>query len=574
MNISKLSFLILSLPAATLWFPYSAANAALRISNSSLTQNIAQTNAARAVAAQQALEPQPARVVTNSNGETLNVSPAAMDSCNSIYPGGQFDWIVPTTGSKGGGPATCAALVELRAYKNSASSNYTVLASAYLAAGDSMKCNIDDFHDITLQGREYEYPADKPPTIEDVEKVMAQENKSNAGFKILAAAVVGGLGGNLVGKGEAGSDSPLGTNKEKLKSSAIGALGGAALMTASTQVNDYKAGSIILSTGINAAAGAVAGNLMASGDDVLKIDKCTLYKKASDDKGTETNCIYGALEIAQSEDSKLTANEYAFFNHDTKTSYLCDAIDAENKYTGCRFIALKNIEFESADANKSCKDGITADCINTLKHISKGKYELNKEDATKIQQDDRTGVLVKITNAAKIGNTTAAMIEVSESDAKKFFGYKYSDWTKELKGKLKGKPVYDVRGKLLGVADGAPATQSAVQSIAEAGADGSIEKMGTIDLDDFHPASQSADDGTTVDFNNKARMKSTLVGTAGGAGLGALAGASGADTAIQERFVAAVREYEDSLGNISCSTGTRFLSKYNDLIIMPNMKSE
>lgn len=570
MNTSKLSFLILSLPAAALLFPYSVANAGLRISNSSLTQSIAQTNAARMAAAQQPLEPQPARVVTNGNGETLNISAATMDNCNSIYPGGQFDWVVPTTGSKRGGPATCASYVELRAYKNSASSNYTVLASAYLAAGDSMKCNIDDFHDITLQGREYEYPADAAPTIEDVEKVMAQENKSNAGFKILAAAVVGGLGGNLVGKGEAGNDSPLGTNKEKLKSSAIGALGGAALMTASTQVNDYKTGSVILSTGMNAAAGAVAGNLMASGDDVLKIDKCTIYKNASDETGIETNCLYGALEITQSENSKLTESDYAFFNYDTKTSYLCDAQDSEKKFTNCRFIALKKIEFENQGANQSCKDGLTEDCINTLKRITNdNKYELDKEDATKIKQDNKTGVLVKIKSAEKVGNTTAAMIEVSDADAKKFFGYKYSDWTKKLKGELKGKPVYDVRGKLLGKADGASANSS-----GESGVDTSMVQTGTIDLDDFHPASQSANDGTAVDFSNKARMKSTLIGTAGGAGLGALAGASGADTAIQERWVAAVREYEDSLGNISCSTGSRFLSKYNDLIVMPNMKSE
>ena len=154
-----------------------------------------------------------------------------MDACSAIYPNGAFDWVKPTTGLKRGGPATCAALVELRSYKNT---DYNVLATAYLAAGDSIKCNVDNFHAFTPAGREFTYPADTAPTVEDVEKVMAQEQKSNAGMKILAAAVVGGIGGNLVGKADKGADSPLGTNKEKLVSTAIGAAGGAALMTAST----------------------------------------------------------------------------------------------------------------------------------------------------------------------------------------------------------------------------------------------------------------------------------------------------------------------------------------------------
>jgi hypothetical protein len=83
---------------------------------------------------------------------------------------------------------------------------------------------------------------------------------------------------------------------------------------------------------------------------------------------------------------------------------------------------------------------------------------------------------------------------------------------------------------------------------------------------------QSADDGAVVDFENRARTKSTLVGAGGGATLGAIAGAAGADSAITERWTTAVREYEDSLGNILCLTGDRFLAKYNDIAIIPAMK--
>ena len=568
MNTQKLGFLILSLPAATVLFPYSVANAALRVSNSSLMQNQIQVSA---MAAQMQMEPQPARVVTNSNGEVLNVSPTTMDACSSIYPNGKFDWAVPTTGLKRGGDATCVSYVELRSYKNGSNSNYTVLATAYLAAGDSMKCNIDDFHDITPKGREFEYPADAAPTIEDVEKVMAQENKSNAGFKILAAAVVGGLGGNLVGKGEAGSDSPLGTNKEKLQSTAIGALGGAALMTASTQVNDYKAGSIILSTGVNAAAGAVAGNLMASGDDVLRIDKCQIYKNAkANDKGdvVEAKCLYGMLEVGGNDASDKLEDVPLFYNYTTKTSYLC-TVDTENskKWDNCQFVALKNIEFEGA-AVAGCKADnidVSEDCRTNLQKIDASRKYKNVESGTdKIMEG--SGDYVKIKSATKIGSTTGAMIEVDDADAKKLFGYKYSDWAKELKGKLKNRPVYDLQGNKLGTAG------TAVASAADT--NGTTNTTTTaIDLDNFHPVSQSADDGAMVDFSNKARMKSTLIGTAGGAGLGALAGASGADAAIQERWIAATQEYKDSLQNIWCTTGERPLGPYNQLITIPNMQT-
>lgn len=567
MNTQKLGFLILSLPAATVLFPYSVANAALRVSNSSLMQNQIQVSA---MAAQMQMEPQPARVVTNSNGEVLNVSPTTMDACSSIYPSGKFDWAVPTTGLKRGGDATCVSYVELRSYKNGSTSNYTVLATAYLAAGDSMKCNIDDFSDVTPKGREFEYPADAAPTIADVEKVMAKENKSNAGFKILAAAVVGGLGGNLVGKGEAGSDSPLGTNKEKLQSTAIGALGSAALMTASTQVNDYKTGSVILSTGVNAAAGAVAGNLMASGDDVLRIDKCQIYKNAkANDKGdvVEAKCLYGMLETEVSEDS--LENVPLFYNYETRTSYQCDVEEAGHKWKDCRFVALKNIEFEGSPTNCKTEDiDVTNDCINGLKDTKIIKYDDIKDAAGKIGRNSTTnqGNYVQIKSAKKVGSTTGAMIEVDDADAKKLFGYKYADWAKELKGKLKGRPVYDLQGNKLGTA------QTGVASTANT--NGTTNTTTTaIDLDNFHPVSQSADDGAMVDFSNKARMKSTLIGTAGGAGLGALAGASGADAAIQERWVAATQEYNDSLKNIWCTTGERPLGPYNQLISIPNMQT-
>lgn len=564
MNTSKLNYLILSLPALATVFPWTPAVAALRINNSSLMQSQSAAAASAARSTMQAYEPQPARVITNDNGDVQTISTADMDACSAIYPNGAFDWVKPTTGSKRGGPATCAALVELRSYKNT---DYNVLATAYLAAGDSIKCNVDNFHEFTPAGREFTYPADTAPTVEDVEKVMAQEQKANAGIKILAATVVGGIGGNLVGKADKGADSPLGTNKEKLVSTAIGAAGGAALMTASTQSNNYKVGSTILSTGINATAGAVAGNLMASGDDILKIEKCTLKTsskgdttqsnadtdnkdtKTSNETSMETVCLYGAYDIGTDSDVDNTVKDNLFYDYKNHQSYHC-AEQKEKEWTGCTTISLTQITFAdlSGDDAKTCapKQTVSDGCENeVLKTAPVTKYRYEDK---KITRGNGVGDLVKISSAQKVGRHVPAMIEFKGSQG--MFGIKHSDWLAKFSSGYTDARIYDAQGK--------PLTDKNGNEVK-------------INIDNFYPSAQSAEDGDMVDFSNRARAKSTLIGAGGGAALGALSGVSGANAEIQNRWIAASREYEDSLNNIVCETGQRFLSKYNDPVIIPNM---
>ena len=564
MKVSNLKFLILSLSGVTAAFPYSVAHGALRVSNSSSIQN--QVSSAAARSAVPAYEPQPARVVTNDNGETVAISSADMNTCSNIYPNGVFDWVKPTTGSQRGGPATCAALVELRSYRNT---DYNVLASAYLAAGDRTKCNIDNFHDVTKFGQEFTYPADEAPTIEDVKAVMAEEQKANAGIKILAAAVVGGIGGNLVGKADAGSDSPIGTNKEKLVSTAIGAAGGAALMTASTQSNNYKVGSTIMSTGINAAAGAVAGNLLASGDDILKIDKCTIKtpgatqttqqntdnkdnanggdKKPATSTGTETTCLYGAYDIgANNADASSTISANAFYDTANQKAYVCSGKDSNDiNWEGCTITSLTQVTFKGVDDDK-CKaaQSISGDCLTTVKGYKYTSLPRYKYDNGKIMSGSSGDGLIEIDSATKVGRHVGAMIVFTESQGA--FGIKHSEWLAKYSSKYaNGLVVYDLQGVPLKDSNGDPIVAS---------------------VDNFYPNAQSADDGTMVDFGNRARAKSTMIGAGGGAALGALAGVSGATTEIQNRWATAVDEYKNSLRNVLCVTGTRPLGEYNAVI--------
>ena len=93
-------------------------------------------------------------------------------------------------------------------------------------------------------------------------------------------------------------------------------------------------------------------------------------------------------------------------------------------------------------------------------------------------------------------------------------------------------------------------------------------------LNNFKPSFRDADDGALIDLSNQARAKGTIVGTAAGGALGGFAGYQGAQTEVSERWVSALREYEDSLSNFVCFTGGRFLSKYNDYADIPALKVE
>ncbi len=542
MRLSRASILVLSLPAVAVMFPYSM-NAAVRVTNYSFAQNQAQQDLARTNSVV-TMAPQPARVLTDNSGNTLSISQEQMDACNSIYPNGKFDWVKPTTGNKKGSDATCAALVEMRSYKDGGT-QYTVLASAYLAAGDSIKCNIDNFDNITPMGMDFTYPADNPPTREEVAKVMAQENKANAGFKILGAALVGGIGGNLLGQGNSSDDMGLGTSGNKLKTTAIGAAGAAALMTASTQINDYKTSSVVLSTGLNTAAGAVAGNVLGSGDDVLKISDCKLNEgSGTNATSRQATCLYGTLDVSGQD--ATTVDENIFFDTENRRVYECIKDKDAEKWKDCRTISLTDISFYNSDKSYSSMIEITADEAVKLRN-GNDKYGFTSDGKT-LQKGGTDAKWVKIKSAKKAGRRTGAMVDVTGRLKDNMFGYKYSDWSKgkDVKSQLAGAYIYDMRGN----------------------------RIENASLDNFYPNELSADDSVGVDFSNKARTTSTLIGAGGGAALGALSGASGADLAIDERWQAAVREYGDSLKNIMCVSGDRFLDSYNSIIIIPNMKEQ
>ena len=509
----------------------------------------------------------PVRVADEELAQEIATQPtdsAAYDrltQCAMIYPNGEFAWDSPTIGSGVGGADTCVAVVELRGYQAGPNGEDLVLARANLAAGDRITCNIGSFPEstmITSAVESFTFPADRAPTMDDVVAQMNQEQKQNAGMKIVAGALIGGLGGNMSGANDPGNDSLLGTDRGKVQNTVIGALSGAALMAGNAYAGKV-AGDTILSAGVNAAAGGVVGNMSASGDSVLRIERCEI-------NGESTTCLWGALVTS----TALPVSQTAYYNIDTGVTYVCDANG--NNCNEQDLVSIRLTAFQDKTVDELERDQII-ETINMdagkqyLMAIENGKISIvSANDATSanseyadnidgsrgifakiasagtINIDGSRGIFAKIASAGTIDQQIPAMIQMTD----KAFGMTSEDWREWKSANGAGQPIYGRSGN--GVA----------YALSEPG-----------DINNFYPMMQDATDGSLIDFGNKARLKSTLIGAGVGGALGGFAGYQGAQLDVQNRWVSAVREYEDSLTKVYCVTGDRYLSKYNDAVFIP-----
>lgn len=493
----------------------------------------------------------PVRVADEELAQEIATQPtdsAAYDrltQCAMIYPNGEFAWDSPTIGSGVGGADTCVAVVELRGYQAGPNGEDLVLARANLAAGDRITCNIGSFPEstmITSAVESFTFPADRAPTMDDVVAQMNQEQKQNAGMKIVAGALIGGLGGNMSGANDPGNDSLLGTDRGKVQNTVIGALSGAALMAGNAYAGKV-AGDTILSAGVNAAAGGVVGNMSASGDSVLRIERCEI-------NGESTTCLWGALVTS----TALPVSQTAYYNIDTGVTYVCDANG--NNCNEQDLVSIRLTAFPDNTVDELERDQII-ETINMdagkqyFMAIENGKISIvSASDATSANSeyadniDGSRGIFAKIASAGTIDQQIPAMIQMTD----KAFGMTSEDWREWKSANGAGQPIYGRSGN--GVA----------YALSEPG-----------DINNFYPMMQDATDGSLIDFGNKARLKSTLIGAGVGGALGGFAGYQGAQLDVQNRWVSAVREYEDSLTKVYCVTGDRYLSKYNDAVFIPAM---
>ena len=480
---------------------------------------------------------------------TSSIDTEQLNSCAQIYPNGVFAWDKPTAGVGAGGAATCVSVVELRGYQMGPGGTDVVLARANVAAGSGVKCNISDFPEAnyTIDAQNVLFPADAEPTTEDVIKVLNQEQKQNAGMKIAAATLVGAIGGNIAGPNDVGKDSIIGTDKGKMKGTLIGALSGAAIGTGGAYAGKVG-GDMIMSTGINAAAGGVVGNIMATGDPVLRIEDCT------DDTGTnKSKCLWGYINegttMSADNDGKMCDKSgkcvEAFFDLIDRNYIVCEGTSCIAKPMA--FVKIK------LDEQKGTLTEVNALKETEIDHLKMGEdvYWLEKNSngtsrMVKGSNSEKSHPYVRIYSAIFSPTRKPALIWNMQD---KFFGMKRSDWYKWKTNNSGDVQIYrrDTHGNATGA------------------------NLGASELNNFEPMYVSAEDGGIIDLDNKARLKGTMIGAGAGGALGAFTAYQGAQSDIDERWVAAVREYKDSLQKFYCATGSRFLSYYNDLAVIPNV---
>ena len=470
---------------------------------------------------------------------TASIGAGQLEACSRIYPDGEFAWDKPNAGVGAGGASTCVAVVELRALTpnnvsitNPNAPQYVVLARANVAAGSTVKCNISDFpeYSYTMDAQNVIFPADNAPTVDDVKAVLNQEQKQNAALKIAAGALVGGIGGNIAGKNDIGKDGIVGTDKGKIQGTIIGALSGAAIGAGGAYAGKVG-GDMIMSTGVNAAAGGVVGNIMASGDSVLRIEDC----KKSDGSGS-AKCLWGYIV----DGDRIDKGDELYYSVSEDM-----AISCKNGTCSPERLSSVKIMFngEARELN-SLKDSERSALNNgsgvTVFHMEpqgNGKFEMKEKQSGKIY--------VKIVDAVRPKiNKPALVWGISD----KFFGMKRSDWY-AWKNANPNAEIY--WRNTHGEAEGDPIT--------------------TNTLNDFEPMFVSAEDGGIIDLDNKARLKGTMIGAGVGGAAGAFTAYQGAQSDIDERWVSATREYRDSLQKFYCATGNRFISYYNDTVIIPNV---
>lgn len=492
--------------------------------------------------------------MVRSGAANSPVTMANLESCSMIFVNGEFEWGPSDVGYSAN--QTCVAKVRMQAATPGASPNPLtdkVVAIAMVPAGASINCNIGDFPASGYQpaAGDVIFPADKAPTIEEVTAVMNNEQKQNAGIKAVTAALVGGAGAFLA------ADDTAGAKKAAIVAGGAAAAGGLAF--ASTQAGKI-AGDTIMSVGVNAAAGAVVGNMgagMGGGNSILVVKDC----KGGDDNraGFNGQCLWGYV----------TTGGKPFFEGGWKSCYwsprtesvLCTKVDEgsnDAEYEPAYGFFKIKVDLGDADkiVNEKYKDANGVE--QSLTNADYDKCFVKNADGKWNAFDDSGGAqnctpeqkFIQIVSASTNGTRRLAMMK-DIGVRQKPGGLTMSDWNDN-------KAAF---GTML----------------VGRNADGSENNDAThyadfADIENFKPLTIDASDGDIIDFGNRARDKGTAIGAAAGAGLGGLAAYQGAKSEIEERWIVEVENYEGSLRGFYCITGNRFLGAYNSMVVIPGMK--
>ena len=473
------------------------------------------------------------------DGTAENVTVSDLEACSMIYPNGVFKWEIPESGVRRNQTPQCVAVVELRDVNN----QNAVLATTTVAAGDTFKCNIDSFPESGLSFNvkygKVELPADAAPTMDDVIAVMNEEQKQNAGLKIAAGAIIGGLAGNILAPKQADNQKMFGTGKTQLIDTAIGTAAGAGIMAAGSY-SGKVAGDTIKSTAVNAASGMVLGNMLAGasgGDTVIATTKCKVDKE-------EKDCVIGTCAIKKTDGVKIESgvgnNDKYYFIKKRSCNEMLECEQVNGTYTSCVQVPVSKYTDIQVDG-KLCSS------------LSESEYNNVNESFIRNQDNPQKLELAQI-----VSNGEFLIVSHAEETDGREHAYAILQDGEMLKHPL-GIKLADFK-------------DISVTAYYYRNNDYTVDIKKVLTNCDFDPKTQDAEDGALVDINNQSRAKATLAGTAAGGAMGGFAGYQGAQDEVSQRWVSAVREYQDSLSNFVCSTGGRFLSQYNDYLQIQELK--
>jgi len=509
-----------------------------------------------------------AQIRAGSHATTI----ADLEACRMVsLTRGTMVWGVPTAGA-GLVTARPTCLMEIHMVyspegRNLGDGHDRVLAQAFVPAGSSIRCNIDDFPPagyLAAAGEVY-FPRDTPPTEEEVERQMNREMRQGAVGRTIGAVVVGAAGAVLLRNEE--------DTTERTIWQAVGAgvtLGG--LTYAGTQAG-HVAGAGIIAGGMGAASGMVIGNVAAGlsggGDAWLDIRDCI------DDKAKK--CVWGTVSIgaldfdADNGGLKPAGGSIECWINVNRRVVCATSSEADFAFAPgpdtsfgqqSGFINITVSEAIGDDADVESIGGVAwtehfmafragMACIGT----PEGGTGLQKlPDATCGDANNR---YVRIASAQRGGRRIGAMIEDAQGLG---FGsnMKQRDWQERRRkgeGTLGGNLVVrEPNGK-----KGQALPASEIRS--------------------FTPFTQDASDGDVLDFANRARLPGTAWGGASGAVLGASGAVSEARAEVQERHHQEVQRWQGLLRRFGCVSpadgnlpARTVATRYNDPIVVNAMR--
>ncbi|MCL2338879.1 MAG: hypothetical protein FWC51_02900, partial [Proteobacteria bacterium] len=346
---------------------------------------------------------------------------------------------------------------------------------------------------------------------------------------------------------------------------------GGGITFASTQIGKV-AGDTLLATGVNAAAGGIIGNMSGMGGTVLLVQDCG--------NGHLGKCLLGLIR---------QGTPYPYVNTGTgaEPETLIEINNGLSAQTwscppGRPCTPQPLINFTIPNDSKNTTWSGMADYLSTANNNQYLRRDNKRCLSDEIGRKNTitpwdgscpdTKTLYVIENAyIPTASIPAAIIDWNE----KTFGTTQDDFENKFRKSCmkdgKSLPECDARifaRDATGIIGTGPLTQPVKD------ADGHIikDQVGPLySVKDFYPINQEASDGGLVDLHNKARLKATAIGAGVGGALGGFSAYQGATDDVNQRWVAAVQAYKDSLQKFYCATGNRLLGPYNDTIIIPNM---